>query len=255
MWQFETKLSEVIRRTPDVKTFRFDVREYDAVRYQAGQFMFVTIKIKGQEAVHHFTLSSSPTETLKHGYIEFTKRITKSEYSQALDVMKPGDWARLRGPEGDFVLPRRQHNLAFLSGGIGITPLRSMLRFVADRKLPFDIVLIYGTNSLENTAFREELDSIAASNGKKEVNSSKIPAQNCSVRVEYVLAGPEFPPGWQGKKGFITRDVVTELIPDYLERTFYVSGPQGMVLSLEEQLAKANIPPKQIKRDYFPGYD
>lgn len=255
MWQFETKLSEVIRTTADVKTFRFDVSEHNDVRYQAGQFCFVTIKINGREAVHHFTISSSPTETLRYGYIEITKRITASEYSQTLDAMKPGAWVRLRGAEGDFVLPRRQRYLAFLSGGIGITPLRSMLRFVADRKLPYDIVLVYGTNSLDNCAFRDELDSIAASNGVKPASNSKIPAKPCIVRVEYVLSGPDFPHGWQGKRGFITSELVTELIPDYSRRTFYVSGPQRMVLSLEDQLAQAKIPAKQIKRDYFPGYD
>lgn len=241
IWQFETEVSEIIQRTQDIKTFRFDVGGRKEVRYQAGQFLFVTIKIDGREAVHHFTLSSSPTETAAKGYIEFTKRITNSEYSQALDAMQPGVWARLRGAEGDFILPRRQKNLAFLSGGIGITPLRSMLRYIADKKLQYDVVLIYGNNTLENTAFRDELDKIAAAHD--------------NIRVEYVLSGPDFPPHWEGKRGFIIREVVTELMPDYTKRIYYLSGPLRMVLSLEEQLAQANIPQKQIKRDYFPGYD
>ena len=241
MWQYETEVSEIIQRTQDIKTFRFDVNGRKDVRYRAGQFFFVTIKIDGREAVHHFTLSSSPTETADKGYIEFTKRITNSEYSQALDAIQPGTWARVRGAEGDFILPRRQQNLAFLSGGIGITPLRCMLRYIEDKKLQYDVVLIYGNNTLENTAFRDELDEIAAAHD--------------SIRVEYVLSGPDFPPHWEGKRGFITRDFITELIPDYTGRIYYLSGPLGMVLSLEEQLAQANIPQNQIKRDYFPGYD
>jgi ferredoxin-NADP reductase len=241
MWQFETVFSQVIQRTPDIKTFRFDVSDRNNVKYRSGQFFFVTIKVNGEEAVHHFTLSSSPTETQKAGYIEFTKRITTSDYSQTLDRVKPGDWAKLRGADGDFVLNPRRRKLAFLSGGIGITPLRSMLRYIVDRALDYDVVLVYGNNSYENIAFRDELDEVAATRK--------------NIRVVYVLSGPDFPAGWKGKKGYITKDLVKESVRDYRQRTFFVSGPLKMVISLEEQLAAANVPPEQIKRDYFPGYD
>jgi ferredoxin-NADP reductase len=70
-----------------------------------------------------------------------------------------------------------------------------------------------------------------------------------------VLSGPDFPPSWMGRKGHITKDLVAEVVPDYKRRTFYLSGPLKMVLSLEEQLAAIKIPKKQIKHDYFPGYD
>jgi ferredoxin-NADP reductase len=241
MWQFDTSLLEVIRRTPDIKTFRFDVRGRKDVTYKAGQYFYVTIKIGEQEGEHHFTISSSPTETEKAGYLEFTKRITASDYSQTLDRMKPGDWARLQGPEGEFTLPPERADLAFLSGGIGITPLRSMLRYIADRGLEHNVVLIYGNNNWENVAFRDELEQIASAHS--------------GIRVEYVLSGPDFPPSWMGRKGHITKDLVAEVVPDYKERIFYLSGPLKMVLSLEEQLAAIKIPKKQIKHDYFPGYD
>jgi glycine betaine catabolism B len=211
------------------------------VRYKAGQYFYVYIKTNGSEAEHHFTISSSPTETAEKGYLEFTKRITSSEYSRALDRLQPGDWARLKGPEGDFTLPRDRSDLAFLSGGIGITPLRSMMRYATDKGLAHNIVLIYGNNSWENIAFREELQQMTA--------------DNRNLRVEFVLSGPEFPRGWRGKKGVITAEVVMELVPDFKSRTFYLSGPLKMVLGLEKQLAAIDIPPEQQKRDYFPGYD
>lgn len=242
MWQFETEFAEIIRRAPDVKSFRFKVRNKKLVQYKAGQFFFVTIKIDNREAVHHFTLSSSPTETARDQYVEFTKRITASEYTQALDRMQPGGWARLRGAEGDFTLPARQRKIAFLSGGIGITPLRSMLRYIADKKLSYDVVLLYGNTSFDTIVFREELDDIVAGSEGK-------------VRVEYVLSGPEFPAGWQGPTGYIRKDLITELIPDYRERIFFLSGPLKMVLALEEQLELLGVSQEQTKRDYFPGYD
>jgi ferredoxin-NADP reductase len=217
------------------------VRGKRGVRYRAGQYFYVTIRIGDHEALHHFTLSSSPTETEQHGFIEFTKRITASEFSQALDRMQPGAWASVRGPEGDFTLSPSRRELVFLSGGIGITPLRSMMRFIVDKKLDHDVVLIYGNNTLETTAFREELDAMAASYG--------------GIRVHYVLSGPQFAPDWSGKRGFITGEIVKELVPDYQRRTLYISGPIKMVISLEEQLTGISVPRRQLKRDYFPGYD
>ncbi len=241
MWQFDTAISEVIQRTSDIKSFRFDVSDRNDVEYKAGQYFFVTIRIDGREGVHHFTISSSPTETAKRGYLEFTKRITASEYSQALDRMKPGDWARLRGAEGDFTLPARRRNLAFLSGGIGITPLRSMMRYTVDRNLKRDVVLVYGNKSYDHIAFRDELDEMADSHE--------------SIRVEHVLSGPDVPPSWKGSKGRITKELVRELIPDFRKRTFYVSGPIGMVKSLEEQLAAIGLRKDRVRHDYFPGYE
>lgn len=241
MWQFETSVLEVTRRTSDIKTFRLDARGQANVQYEAGQYFFVTIRIEGQEALHTFSLSSSPTETAVKGYLEFTKRITTSDYSRALDRMKPGDWARLRGAAGDFTLPPAGQRLCFLSGGIGITPFRSMLRYIADRQLDYDIVLLYGNNSWDDIAFREELQEIGDSHK--------------GIKVEYVLSGPDVPPGWRGKKGRITGELVTELVPDYLQRMFYASGPFPMVVALEQQLAAIEVPASQIRHDYFPGYD
>ncbi|MBI4295514.1 MAG: oxidoreductase [Chloroflexi bacterium] len=236
-WQFESEVSQVIQRTPNIKTFRFPIRG-NGVHYSPGQFFFLIIKIDGRESLHHFSFSSSPTEK---GYIEFTKRITISDFSKALDMLKPGDWARLRGPFGAFTLARKRHKLAFLSGGIGITPLRSMLRYIVDKKLAYDVVLLYANNTFEDIAFREELDQMAASHP--------------SIRVEHILSGPNLPPDWKGKTGFINRNLVAELVRDYDARLFYISGPPKMVLSLEEQLGFLNVPKERIRIDSFTGYD
>lgn len=237
MWEFDSEVSEVIQRTPNIMSFLFPIRA-KGVRYRPGQFFFLTIKINGEDAIHHFSFSSSPTEK---GYVMFTKRITSSDFSQALAKLKPGDWAHLQGPEGSFTLPRKEHSLAFLSGGIGITPLRSMLRYIVDKNLPFDVVLLYGNASFQDIPFKEELDTLGKVHG--------------GIRVEHVLSGPDYPPGWNGKKGFINKDMVKETIPDFMARAFYISGPPKMVISLEEQLSALGVSRRQIKRDSFTGYD
>jgi ferredoxin-NADP reductase len=237
MWEFDTVVSEIVPRTPTVTSFRFPIRSEEA-RYQAGQFFFVTIVVNETEAVHTFSFSSSPTEK---EYLEFSKRMTSSDYSRALAAMEPGAWAHLRGPAGSFTLPQRSEKLAFLTGGIGITPMRSMLRYIVDKGLPHDVVLLYSNSSLEETTFREELDSMALGHEK--------------VRVEYVPSGQDLPPGWTGKTGRIDKFLIVELIPDYRDRLFYLCGPPGMVVSLQEALAKLDVPKEQIRQDSFTGYE
>jgi ferredoxin-NADP reductase len=114
-----------------------------------------------------------------------------------------------------------------------------MLRYVADKRQPWDIVLLYGNSTVDEIVFHEELDRI-----------SKL---GFGLRIVHVLSDP--PSGWSGKKGLINRDIVTETIPDYRERTYYTSGPPKMVVSLEELLTALNVPPHQLQRDSFTGYD
>ena len=97
--EFETEVIDVIRRAPNVKSFRFSIPEDTEIDFKAGQFFVVTIKINGEDAFKHFSFSNSPYEK---EYIEFTKRITESVFSQALDRLKKGDWAKLKLPFGFF---------------------------------------------------------------------------------------------------------------------------------------------------------
>lgn len=234
-WDFDTECSAVIQRTPSIKSFRFPIRARN-VRFRAGQFFFIEIMVGGARAQHHFSFSNSPTEK---GYIEFTKRITARAFSQALNNMQPGAWAHIWGPEGAFTLSRKWRKLAFLSGGIGITPQRSMIRYVADKGLDYDIVLLYGNSTYEEIAFREELEVLERA---------------CrALRVVHTLGAP--PSGWTGKVGRIDSRLVAQVVPDYATRLFYVSGPPSMVMALEDQLFALGVPQEQVKRDSFTGYD
>ena len=237
MWQFETEFSEIIQRTPTIKSFRFPIRTNEAP-FEPGQFFFVKIKVQGLNKIHHFSFSSSPTDS---DYIEFTKRITSHDYSQALDNAKQGTWADIKGPYGNFILPIQKQPIAFLTGGIGITPMISILRYILDNDPSYDIVLIYENQSHRDIAFYKELSKI----------SDSLPA----FRVEYVLSEVNSHSEWQGKRGCINQNLIIETIPDYKNRLFYISGPPKMVSSLLEQLNLIKISEQQIKRDSFTGYD
>jgi len=152
---FDTVFSEVIPRTRDVMSFRF--QRSDGFGYEAGQFMYVTIEASGGRMMKHFTISSSPSE----GHLEFTKRLTGSEFSKALEAAGAGDWVGVNGPYGRFTLDPDHEKAAMLCGGIGITPFRSMIRYWFDNGLGNDIVLLYSCGTSDEIVFREELDDMA----------------------------------------------------------------------------------------------
>lgn len=234
--EFETKVIDVIQRTHDIKSFRFAVPE--EINFRPGQFFVLTIKINGKEATKHFSFSISPTEK---GYVEFTKRITGSEFSQALDKLKIGDWARLKLPYGFFTFEGEYKKIAFLVGGIGITAVRSMCKYACDRKLSTDIILVYGNKSEKDIAFYDDF--------------LQMETDNKNLRVVYTLTDPVEKHTWKGRIGIINSDMVREEIPDYAERVFYICGPPKMVDHLRSLLFdELKLGKEKIKWEHFLGY-
>jgi ferredoxin-NADP reductase len=235
--EFETRVIDVIQRTHDIKSFRFAVPE--DIEFKPGQFFFVTIKIKDQDVTKHFSFSNSPTEK---GYVEFTKRITGSEFSQALNQLKKGDWARLKMPFGNFTFEGEYEKIAFLTGGVGVTCIRSMCKFACDKRLSTDIILLYGNSTKDDIAFREDFD--------------QMQAENKNLRVVHTLTSPGVDRSvWKGRTGFIDSKMVKEEIPDYKERIFYISGPPKMVDTLRAILSEElKLDKERIKWENFSGY-
>jgi len=197
--------------------------------------MAVTLTVQGQPQTKYLSFSNSPTEK---GYGEFTKRITQSDFSRVLNGMHPGDKLAVKMPMGKFTLDEKDRKMAMLSGGIGITPLRSICKYIADQSLPVDVVLFYGNRNIDEIPFKDDLDSMPE-----------------NIRVIYAL--DEVPPDleWAGEKGMITEEMIRRRIPDYSERCFYVCGPPGMVKCLmgllKDELA---IPGERVKQENFAGY-
>jgi ferredoxin-NADP reductase len=228
----ETHLDKVVSRTQDVKSFFFP--RPAGFDYIAGQWMYVNVKIGGVSKMHHFTISSSPTED----YLMFTKKITDSEYSQTLDTCKGGEWFKLWGPFGEFTFSGEYPKLGFLSGGIGITPLRSILRYIVDKKLPTDVKMLYANKTEADIVYKDELE--------------QMQQQDRNIRIEHVLTRE---PDWKGLKGHVNAQMIKEQIPDYLERVFYICGPPGMNAALSKELKALGMPDDKIRLEDFTGYE
>jgi len=237
--EFETNVIDVIQRTDNVKSFRFSIPRHINIDFKPGQFFVVTIKIKGKEAAKHFSFSISPTEK---GYVEFTKRITGSEFSWALNQLKKGDWARLKMPFGFFTFEGEHEKIALLSGGIGITCIRSICKFATDKKLPTDIVLLYSNKAENDIVFREDF--------------ARMQAENKNLKVIYTLTSSDADKStWSGRIGRIDSKTVKEEIPDFKDRFFYICGPPKMVEALKSVLSdELKLEKEKIKFEHFTGY-
>ncbi len=222
------ELLEKVGRAGDVKSFRFTRPE--GFDYDAGQFFFIRLN---DNLMKHFSFSTSPTEE----NLEFTTRMTGSDFKNALDALKTGETVELRGPRGEFTYGGEQ-KMAFLTGGIGITPIRSITKYVLDEGLDCDIVLLYGNRDEHNIPFREELDGWGEDNG--------------NFRLTHVLEKPKGE--WDGHTGYITKDVVQSEISDFTDRVFYVCGPPKMSEAMKDILDGLNVPEDKIKLENFTGY-
>lgn len=231
--KFETNVKEIIPRTPNVSSFRFP--RPPELDYKAGQFLFVTIKQGGKELSKHFSFSSSPTEK---DHVEFTKKFTDSEFSAALKTLKPGDWARIDAPYGQFTFEGENPKIGLLAGGIGITPLVSICKYCIDTNLNTKITLLYGCRTESDIAFKKDLETMQQ--------------QNSNLKIVFTLN--EASSGWKGATGVINADMVKREIPEYKETVFYTCGPPAMVEVMEKLVESLGLPKTQLKREYFSGY-
>lgn len=203
--------------------------------YTAGQFIEMTLPHnntdnRGQK--HWFTLSSSPTEEL----ISITTKHASdgiSTFKKVLFGLKHGSNITISAPMGDFVLPKSTLiPLLFVVGGIGITPVRSMIKWLIDKDESRDVQILYTARHLDDLAF---LDLI----------------QSYTSRTEIILSDP--PHNWSGKSGQVSASIILKHAPP--ESLVYISGPELMVENLEKDLLKSDVPANRLVLDFFPGYN
>lgn len=208
-------------------------------KFLPGQYMEWTIANVPYDSRGNrrtFTIASSPTEPTVHLGLKFYE--PASTYKAALYEMKPGDHVYASQLAGDFTIHgKEKKKLAFIAGGIGITPFRSMIKYVTDTNVNCDIVLLYVVSNPEEFAYVKELRE-AASMGVKTIPI----VTNTSYRA----------PGVVSEK--VSVDLLSRLVPDYIERAFYISGPDSMVDTTKDYLRSMGIKKRQIKTDHFSGY-
>jgi ferredoxin-NADP reductase/Na+-translocating ferredoxin:NAD+ oxidoreductase RnfD subunit len=234
------RLQEDIKIAPDIIDFIFKPKI--PLRYSAGQYLEWTFphpKTDSRGNRRYFTLSSSPTEdTLRIG-VKFYEN--GSSYKRNLAIMDKSMPIVAAQLAGDFTLPKdKNKKLVFVAGGIGITPFRSMLKFLSDTGEKRDIVTLFSNKYVEDIVYKDVLDEAE---------------QKLGIRTIYTLTDVDkIPQGWTGEKGRITSDIIIRQIPDWHDRIFYLSGPHMMVTGFEKTLFDMGVTRSSIKKDFFPGF-
>jgi ferredoxin-NADP reductase len=221
--------------------------------YTAGQYAFFDIggvynDPKGP--IRHFTISSSPTE---ENFIMITTRIRDSPYKKRLSSLEKDVKVKVRGPQGKFTLHEDYSKTAvFLSGGIGVTPFRSMIKYATDKQLPIKIVMFDSNRNQQNTLFKSEFDEC--------INRNK------NLKIIYTITEEEeeqqdqsqtIIKEWKGEKGRIDKAMLTKYLDDneLKNSIFYTCGPPGMIKAMQKLLGEdLHIPKEQIKVEEFTGY-
>jgi glycine betaine catabolism B len=219
--------------------------------YTAGQFAFFDIggvynDPKGP--IRHFTISSSPTEN----FIMFSTRIRDSPYKKRLSTLEEGTKVKIRGPEGQFVLHQDYSKPAvFLSGGIGVTPFRTMIKYATDKQLPLKIVMFDSNRNRDNILFRKEFDDWAIINRNLKiiytVSEEDHHGQQSSIANE----------DWKGEYGRIDKAMILKYLDTNTlnNSIFYICGPPSMLKAMQALLEEElEIPKEQIRVEEFTGY-
>ncbi|HEX8730015.1 MAG TPA: RnfABCDGE type electron transport complex subunit D [Ktedonobacterales bacterium] len=233
------RLRKRVRLAPDITEFIF--RPAQKVAFAPGQYMEFTLghphtDERGNR--RYFTLASSPTEDQIRLGVRFYPQ--GSSFKRALARLDGRSDVLAGQLAGDFTLPEdASRKLAFIAGGIGITPFRSMLKYLLDTRQRRDIAVLYANSGPQDIVYQDVLTDAQARLG---------------ARVTYTLTDPALVPrGWQGAQGRVDERLIAASIPDYRERAFYLSGPPPMVRATEAALHRLGVPRGHIKTDYFPG--
>lgn len=231
--RYRVKLIERIKRTPTVESFRFLPRE--RISFLPGQFLKVIFSEEDKGLNKYLSFSCSPTKD----YIEFTKRLSQSEFSQRLKSLKEGQVIEIEAPLGSCIFKDDYKKIVFLIGGIGITPVISIIEYIMDKKLNTEVSLFYSNRQEEEVAFKEELDKWSFLNKRIEVIYT---ITDCQPKDKSCIFGR------------ITKDLIQERVRDLGERVFFIFGPPQMVEAMESICLELGLNRKNIKTENFIGY-
>ncbi|MEM9336843.1 MAG: hypothetical protein AAGA35_03245 [Patescibacteria group bacterium] len=231
-------LTFIEKREIAANTWEFVFEKPPGMQFRSGQYLEWMLPHKGSDTRgprRYFTIASGPSEE----QLRLAVRIESeqgSSYKQALAALEPGEHIIASQRAGDFMLPQDiNQKLAFVAGGIGVTPFSSHLAEMAATGEWQDSVLYYCNNVGADIAYQDRFQSYTEGN---------------PFSLVHVLAKEEVP-GYE--HGYLTDEIITLHTPDYVERLWYLSGPPGMVNAYYSLLRKMGVARRNIKRDFFPG--
>lgn len=238
--QFFSVLLKKEQVAKDTFSFYFSrPADYDFLPGQYNQVTLPIIAADGRGSSRFFTIASSP---LEKEYIMITTKIGQSDFKKKFFSLSMSEQIQFLGPTGGFILQDTDiFNHVFLASGIGITVFRSMITYVAKKKLPITITLFVAFSAPEDIIYYEQLTRIAS--------------ENHNIKIIYTVTHPDKSrEKWNGETGKITEALINRYVTDSIKPIYYIVGPQVMVDGTEELLERMGIEEGRIKIEEFTGY-
>lgn len=238
-WSGQLRVAHIINETPTVETYRLVPLEGNELPFNflPGQFLQVEVEPEtGKPARRSYTIASSPTQ---RAYVEITvKREEHGVVSKILnEKLNVGDLLKVSGPFGSFTFTGSDaESIVLIAGGVGITPVMSVLRYLTDIAWNGEIFLLYGARETEEFVFREDIERLE----RRHANL-------------HVLASMQRSPGtvWLGPEGNLTKELVSSAVPRIVERRIHLCGPPPMMTSVQSILIELGVPEAQIHTEAF----
>ncbi|HUC95751.1 MAG TPA: RnfABCDGE type electron transport complex subunit D [Candidatus Saccharimonadia bacterium] len=240
----KTKLFPILKQKIKIATASVDFIFNPDRRfaYEPGQYLEWTLqhdKTDSRGSRRYFSLASSPTEPDLRIGIKFYDK--SSSFKKALLNADEDTFIVASQLAGDFVMPKDTNKkLVFIAGGIGITPFRSMVKYLLDKNQKRKVTLLYSARTQEDLAYKSIFEEARSKLGLNTIYA--VTDTDAKITDPNAVAG------------FISGELIKQTVPDYLERVFYISGTPGMVKAMQGILSELGVPRHQIKVDYFSGY-
>ena len=238
-WRGYLRVGSIASETPNVKTFRLLRATGDGFipfTFVPGQFLNVAFSIGGARMIRSYSISSSPTH---REYVELTvRREPRGAVSRHIvDLLRVGDLVEAGGPVGKFTFSGTEaDSIVLISGGVGITPMVSITRYLTERSWAGNIFFLYACRTPADFIFADEIASLQR--------------QNPKLRVAVTMTRPEGT-DWKGPRGHLTKELLTQTVPEIISRRMHLCGPPSMMDATKVLLAELRVPSEQVKTEAF----
>jgi ferredoxin-NADP reductase len=223
-------------------TMAFHFEKPEGFIYKAGQFANCTLinpaetDAEGNSRI--FSLASAPYES----ELMVATRMRDTAFKRVLKTMEPGMEVMMNAPHGSFTLHNNQSVPAvFLTGGIGVTPVRSIVRQAIHDKLSHRIIVFYSNRKPEDAAFLDDLRESRTANPNYTFVGTMTQMEKSSRE-------------WHGETGVISKAMLLKFMDDLTHPIYYIDGPPAMVKAMRQMLNEAGVDDDNIRTEEFSGY-
>lgn len=221
--QFEVDETYIVKLNPKEGAIPF--------KFNPGNYVFLKNPKYLPDEPHPFSIASSP---INDRQLEFCIKVY-GDWTEEFMNHDIGDTILVSEPQGNFVWNNGDFYAVFLLGGIGISPIMSMLRYIYGTDQSPKITMIYGNRTPETIAYTNELKEL----------ENKMPKFN----IVHVFSDIDNDHPWKGYRGFLTGEIVNKEVDLDKSPTFYTIGPPIFIDKMVQALEALNVPIEKIKTE------